>query len=76
MAGRVAGGFGSIPPFDVAGVTGYFRIVLHPRLQQDVCPIDLLLINISNHTGGFPLQSGHSSITETELMEESRPNVL
>jgi hypothetical protein len=76
MSGRVAGEFGSIPPFVVAGVMGYFRVVLHPRLQQDVFPIDLLLINISNRTRGFPLQSGQSSITETESMEESHPSIF
>ena len=39
MAGRGARGFGSIHPFVVAGVMGYFLVVLHPRLQQDTCPI-------------------------------------
>src|SRR3990172_9819537 len=39
MAGRSAGGFGSIHQFVPDGVMGYSRVVLHPRLQQDVCPI-------------------------------------
>src|SRR3989304_8199817 len=39
MAGRGAGGLGSIHQFVPDGVMGYFRVVLHPRLQQDNCPI-------------------------------------
>jgi len=39
MAGRGAGGYGSIHQLVVDGVMGYFRVVLHPRLQQDVGPI-------------------------------------
>src|SRR3990172_2806554 len=38
-AGRGAGGFGSLPQFVLDGVMGYFRVGLHPRLQQDVGPI-------------------------------------
>ena len=34
MAGRGAGGFGSIQQFVVAGVVGYFRVVLHLRLSK------------------------------------------
>ena len=54
MAGRGAGGFVSIHWLVPVGVTDYSRVVLHPRLQQDVCPVDLLLINLSNLNKGFP----------------------
>jgi hypothetical protein len=33
MAGRGAGGFGSIHQVDLDGVMGYFRVVLLPCLQ-------------------------------------------
>src|SRR5659263_313557 len=39
MAGRGAGAFGSIHQFVLVGVMGYFRVVLHLRLQQDLGPI-------------------------------------
>ena len=39
MAGRGAGGFGSTRRFVLGGVIGYFRVVLHPRLPEDIYPI-------------------------------------
>src|SRR3972149_8542253 len=39
MTRRGGGGFGSIHQFVPDGVMGYFRVVLHPRLQQETLPI-------------------------------------
>jgi hypothetical protein len=90
MAGKRAGGFGSTYQFVLDGVTGYFRVVLHPRLQQDVASlllivstlrhnslaIDLLPVKLFNYAWDFPLEVVHSSITEIESMEKFRPNVF
>jgi hypothetical protein len=90
MTGRGAGGFGSIHQFVLDGVMGYFRVVLHPRLQQDVASlllivstlrhnslaIDLLPVKLFNHARVSPFKVVHSSITETESLEKFRPNIL
>jgi hypothetical protein len=90
MAGRDAGGFGSIHQFVLDDVMGYFRVVLHPRLPQDVCPIatdclrpqalllgaDPLPVNLSDSTEVSRFKVVHSSITETESMEKLRPDVF
>src|SRR4030067_1554124 len=39
MAGSGAGGVGSIHQYVLDGAMDYFRVVLHPRLQKDTCPI-------------------------------------
>jgi hypothetical protein len=90
MAGRGAGGFVSIHQFVLDGATEYFRVILHPRLPQKVCPIaadclhpqaqllaiDLLPVKLFNRARNFPLEVVHSLITETESMEMIRSSVF
>jgi hypothetical protein len=90
MAGKRAGGFGSTYQLVLDGVIGYFRVVLHPRLQQDGASlllivstlrhnslaINLLPVKRFNHARDFPLEAVHSPITETESMDKLHPNVL